>query len=223
MYTSAKEEVFLPLKMKAKSNCNPPFLLPVTHPLCMVLCHPCLDIMGEHYRRYRGLSTTSCQISFEFLLVKTCPSTKNKIWFRFVPLCSIQIESSILSRDIFWSKGIQKKFGGKWCLNPGIYGSYCGSVESGAKYLLSEVLYSTKWVKHERQNTTHNTHNNNQLKPPPPYSPAAFPSLSVGRAAAPSNHGPPLPKAMHRPQAVGLAFAVIDLLVWGGIKRGIKK
>jgi hypothetical protein len=28
---------------------------------------------------------------------------------------------------------------------------------------------------------------------------------------------------MHRPQAIGLAFAVIGLLVWGGKKKGIKK
>ena len=31
MYTSAKKGVFLPLKMKAKSNCTPPFLLLVLH------------------------------------------------------------------------------------------------------------------------------------------------------------------------------------------------
>jgi hypothetical protein len=37
-----KKGVFLPLKMKAKPNCTPPFLLPVTHTLCMVVCDPCL-------------------------------------------------------------------------------------------------------------------------------------------------------------------------------------
>jgi hypothetical protein len=37
-----KKAVFLPLKTKAKPNCTPSFLLPVTHPLCMVVCHQCL-------------------------------------------------------------------------------------------------------------------------------------------------------------------------------------
>jgi hypothetical protein len=34
---------------------------------------------------------------------------------------------------------------------------------------------------------------------------------------------PPLPNAIRRPQAVGLALAVIGLLAWGGEMRGIKK
>jgi hypothetical protein len=38
----------LPLKTKAKPNCIPPFLLPVTHPWFMLLCDPFLDFMGEY-------------------------------------------------------------------------------------------------------------------------------------------------------------------------------
>ncbi len=73
------------------------------------------------YRLGRGSSTSSRQMSLEFLLVKNCPWTKNKIWFRLVVLWRIQIKSLILSRDKFWTKGIQKKFGGNWWLNPGPY------------------------------------------------------------------------------------------------------
>ncbi len=36
-----KKRVFLPLKMKAKPNCTPPYLLPLTNPLCMVVCDLC--------------------------------------------------------------------------------------------------------------------------------------------------------------------------------------
>jgi hypothetical protein len=77
----------------------------------------------QPYRLGRGSNASSHQISFEFLLVKKCPWTKSKIWFRLVSLCRIQIKSLILSRDNFWPKGIQKKFGGKWFLNPGLDGS----------------------------------------------------------------------------------------------------
>jgi hypothetical protein len=41
--------VVSPLKMKAKPNCTPPFLLPLTNPLCMVVCQPPLVGSGEHY------------------------------------------------------------------------------------------------------------------------------------------------------------------------------
>ncbi len=61
----------------------------------------------QDYRLGRGWSTSSRQISLEFLSVKNCPWTKNKIWFRLVVLCRIQIKSLILSRDKFWPKGIQ--------------------------------------------------------------------------------------------------------------------
>ena len=33
-----KKCIFLPHKMKAKPNCTPPFLLLLTHPLCMAFC-----------------------------------------------------------------------------------------------------------------------------------------------------------------------------------------
>jgi hypothetical protein len=47
---------------------------------------------------------------------------------------------------------------------------------------MGEVIYSTKWVKHEPQKHTTHTHNN-QHERPPPYSPAACPPpLSMGRA-----------------------------------------
>ena len=36
-----KKGVFPPLKTKAKPNCTPPFLLPLTHPLCMAVCERC--------------------------------------------------------------------------------------------------------------------------------------------------------------------------------------
>ena len=34
--------------MKAKPNCTPPFLLPLTHHLIMEVCQPPLVFMGEH-------------------------------------------------------------------------------------------------------------------------------------------------------------------------------
>ncbi len=86
------------------------------------------------YRVGRGIRNTSHLISFEFLLVKTCLLTKNKIWFQFFALCSIQIESSILSRDIFWPKGIQKKFGRKCFLSPGLHGISFESLQYNATW-----------------------------------------------------------------------------------------
>ena len=35
--------------MKANHNFTPPFLLPLTNPICMVVCQPPLDGSGEHY------------------------------------------------------------------------------------------------------------------------------------------------------------------------------
>ncbi len=52
----------------------------------------------------------------------------------------------------------------------------------------------------------------------------ALPSLSPWVEQRPhQNMVPPLPNARRRPQAVGLALAVVDLLPWGGEMRGIKK
>ncbi len=76
------------------------------------------------YHRNRCLRTSSRQISFEFLLVKNCPWTKLKTWHRFYTELQVGIRSCILSRDIFWPKEIQKKFGGNWFLNPGFYGRH---------------------------------------------------------------------------------------------------
>jgi hypothetical protein len=36
-----KKCTVLPLKTMAKPNCTPPIFFLVTHPLCMVMCHPC--------------------------------------------------------------------------------------------------------------------------------------------------------------------------------------
>ncbi len=67
----------------------------------------------------------------------------------------------------------------------------------------------TKWVKkaNTTQNTTtqHTTHNTTHTTTSSSHHrPAAFPSL-------------------YRPQAIGLVFAVIGLLIWGDKMRGIKK
>ncbi len=40
--------IFLP-KTKTNHNFAPPFLLPLTNPLCMVVCQPPLAGLGEHY------------------------------------------------------------------------------------------------------------------------------------------------------------------------------
>ncbi len=57
----------------------------------------------------------------------------------------------------------------------------------------------------------------------PPYPPAALPSLSPW--VEQWRHqimALPLPDTMRRPQAIGVALAVIGLLAWGGKIRGIE-
>ena len=49
---------------------------------------------------------------------------------------------------------------------------------------------------------------------------ASFPSDAL---EAPSNHGALIPNAMRRPQAVGIAYAVVGSLAWRGEMRGVKK
>ncbi len=41
--------IFSSAKMKANHNFTPPLLLPLTNPLCMVVCQPPLLGLGEHY------------------------------------------------------------------------------------------------------------------------------------------------------------------------------
>ena len=85
---------------------------------------------------------------------------------------------------------------------------------------LSALLYKMGKVrvlyrKPQPNTTTHN----NQHEPQPPYPPAALPSLSPW--VEQWHHqimAPPLPDTIRRPQAVGLALAVVGLLAWGGAK-----
>ena len=90
---------------------------------------------------------------------------------------------------------------------------------------LGAVLYKKGKVrvlyrKPQPNTTTHN----NQHEPPPHYPPAALPSLSPW--VEQWHHqimAPPLPEAIRRPRAVGLALAVVGFLAWGGEMRGIEK
>jgi hypothetical protein len=69
----------------------------------------------------------------------------------------------------------------------------------------------------------HKKHSN-QHELLPPYPPAALPSLSPW--VEQWHHQiivPQLPEAIRRPQAVGLALAVVGLLPWGSEMRGIEK
>jgi hypothetical protein len=84
---------------------------------------------------------------------------------------------------------------------------------------LGAVLYKMGKVrvvlyrKLQPNTTTHN----NQHELPPPYPPAALSSLSPW--VEQWHHqimAPPLPEAIHRPRAVGLALTVVGLLAWGG-------
>ncbi len=57
----------------------------------------------------------------------------------------------------------------------------------------------------------------------PPYPPVALPPLYPW--VEQWHHqimAPPLPNAMRRPQAIGVALAVVGLLAWGGEIRGIE-
>ncbi len=89
---------------------------------------------------------------------------------------------------------------------------------------LGAVLYKMGKVKvlyrKPQPNTT--THNN-QHELPPPYPPAALPSLSPW--VEQWHHQimvPLLLYSIRRPQAVGIALAVVGLLAWGGRMRGIE-
>jgi hypothetical protein len=90
---------------------------------------------------------------------------------------------------------------------------------------LGAVLYKMGKVrvlccKPEPNTTTHN----NQHELSPPYPPAALPSLSPW--VEQWHHQimvPPLSDTIRRPQAIGLALAVVGVLAWGGEMRGIKK
>jgi hypothetical protein len=91
---------------------------------------------------------------------------------------------------------------------------------------LCAVLYKMGKVRvlyrKPQSNTT--THNNQHELPPPPYLPAALPSLSPW--VEQWHHqimAPPLPNMICRPQAIGLVLAVAGLLAWGEEIRGIKK
>ncbi len=53
--------------------------------------------------------------------------------------------------------------------------------------------------------------------------PAAFPSLVVGRAAAPSNHGAAAPQRHAQAVRCWTLLAVVRLLAWGVEMRGVKK
>jgi hypothetical protein len=90
---------------------------------------------------------------------------------------------------------------------------------------LGAVLYkmgkvSVLYRKPQPNTSTHN----NQHELPPPYPPAALPSLS--QWVEQWQHqiiAPPLPDTICRPRAIRLALAVVGLLAWGGEMRGIKK
>jgi hypothetical protein len=91
--------------------------------------------------------------------------------------------------------------------------------------MLGAVLYKMGKVRvlyrMPQPNTT--THNN-QHEPLPPYPPAALPSLSLWVEQLHQQiMVPPLPDTIRRPQAIGLALAVVGLLAWGGKMRGIEK
>ncbi len=93
---------------------------------------------------------------------------------------------------------------------------------------MSEVLYSTKWVKYsaQPQATTQNTTttHNNQHEQPSPYSLAALPlSLHGQDKVAPKSLHRCSPRSVRRSQAVGLALAIVDSLVWGTKMAPIKK
>jgi hypothetical protein len=86
-------------------------------------------------------------------------------------------------------------------------------------------MYSTKWVKLGYSTASHNPtqpQHNNQHEPPPPYPPAALPSLSPW--VEQQHHqimSPPLPYTIRKPGADGLVLAVVGLHAWGGEMRGI--
>jgi hypothetical protein len=74
-----------------------------------------------------------------------------------------------------------------------------------------------------KQNTQH-THTQQPTRwAVPPYPPAALPPLTPW--VEQWRHqimAPPLPNAMRRPWAIGVALAVVGLLAWGGEIRGIE-
>ncbi len=90
---------------------------------------------------------------------------------------------------------------------------------------LGAALYKMGKVRvlyHKPQPNT--TKHNNQHELPPPYPPAALPSLSPWEEQWQHQIiAPPLPNTIRRPRAVRLALAVVGLLAWGGKMRGIKK
>jgi hypothetical protein len=92
----------------------------------------------------RGIRDTSRQISFEFLFIKTCPPDKLHKGFGFVIQFRVGIRYVICQGVEFWEKGIQKKFGGKCLLSPGLYGTQFASILSPPKcfnlFLASDCL-----------------------------------------------------------------------------------
>jgi len=69
------------------------------------------------------------------------------------------------------------------------------------------------------QNTK--THNN-QHEPPLPYTPAALPSPSMGRSAAPPTHGAAAPEVPTQRVGAGCALDAVGSPVWGVNQRPIK-
>jgi hypothetical protein len=72
------------------------------------------------------------------------------------------------------------------------------------------------------QNTTHILHNN-QNNEPPPYPQRLRPLSPWVEQRRPQVLAPPLPNAIRRSRAVGLARDVVGSLIWGGKMIGIEK
>jgi hypothetical protein len=72
------------------------------------------------------------------------------------------------------------------------------------------------------QNTTPHILHNNQQNELPPYPQRLCPLSPWVEQQRPQVLAPPLPDAICRSQAIGLALNVVGSFIWGGKMRGIK-
>ncbi len=63
--------IYFPPKRKANHNFTPPFLLPLTNPLCMVVCQPPLVGSGEHYFLIKYGGKVSAWVGCSWVLYST--------------------------------------------------------------------------------------------------------------------------------------------------------